>query len=227
MGERWVKDTSRYFNKEDSQRPIHISCSVFREIQINITTQYHDVPTWRAKMKRQSVNIEQLVYLLSVAWGISNCSLFTLKPVFGRLVGVQQLPRLNPMAHQFHFKVYANRNLYIYLQQTTAKGHNMNEFQEHNKKKMADPGNVYRMTLFIRNFPNRLMLSQDIGGGQRLGGTWENSGGAGNILRFIYVLVAWMCTLYENSLKYAHMICVLFSMFIIKRYKHKVLGPYG
>lgn len=32
---------------------------------------------------------------------------------------------------------------------------------------------------------------------------------------FIYVLVAWMCTLYENSLKYVHMICVLFSMFII------------
>lgn len=84
------------------------------------------------------------------------------------------------MAHQFHFKVYANRNLYIYLQQTTAKGHNMNEFQEHNKKReMADPGNVYRMTLFIRNFPNRQMLSQDIGGGQggrdlrKLWGCWQ------------------------------------------------------
>lgn len=169
MGEGWVKDTSRYFNKEDSQRPIHISCLVFKEMQINITTQYHDVPTWRAKMKRQSVNMEQLVYLLSVAWGISNCSLFILKPVFGRLVGVQQLPRLNPMAHQFRFKVYASRNLYIYLQQTTAKGHNMNEFQEHNKKKMADPGNVYRMILLVRNFPNRQMLSQNTGRRSEIG----------------------------------------------------------
>lgn len=168
MGEGWVKDTSRYFNKEDSQRPIHISCLVFREMQINITTQYHDVPTWRAKMKRQSVNMEQLVYLLSVARGISNCSLFILKPVFGRLVGVQQLLRFNPMAHQFHFKVYANRNLYIYLQQTIAIGHNMNEFQEHNKK-MADPENIHRMILFIRNFPNRQMLGQDIGWRSEIG----------------------------------------------------------
>lgn len=106
--------------------------------------------------------MEQLVYLLSVARGISNCSLFILIPVFGRPVGVQQLLRQNPMAHQFHFNVYANRNQYIYLQQTTAIGHNMNEFQEH-KKKMADPENIYHMILFIRNFPNRQMLSQDIG----------------------------------------------------------------
>ena len=119
-------------------------------------------------MKRQSVNMEQLVYLLSVARGISNCSLFILKPVFGRLVGVQQLLRFNPMAHQFHFKVYANRNLYIYLQQTIAIGHNMNEFQEHNKK-MADPENIHRMILFIRNFPNRQMLGQDIGWRSEIG----------------------------------------------------------
>ena len=112
--------------------------------------------------------MEQLVYLLSVARGISNCSLFILKPVFGRLVGVQQLLRFNPMAHQFHFKVYANRNLYIYLQQTIAIGHNMNEFQEHNKK-MADPENIHRMILFIRNFPNRQMLGQDIGWRSEIG----------------------------------------------------------
>ena len=78
MGEGWIKDTSRYFSKEDSQRPIHISCLVIREMQINVTTQYHDIPTWIAKMKKTSVNMEQLVYLLPVAWGISNCSLYIL-----------------------------------------------------------------------------------------------------------------------------------------------------